>query len=226
MPGLTREQRAAREAAERASVNDDRIRALEAQNKDLQSKLDDLAGKLTEATKPSLQGFTPAQVSLAGNTVGADRRVPAGRTIENLHYEERSVFAPEGVSKKPALAHNVFFCGIRQNAELLTPREIDLFNRFKPDGKNLSTRGGKFTARFEGPEDQRRLLIDVPATTTDQRMALPQGTSTMTGLEMILSEILDGEASMDPSALNKQIETLQRQVDELQAGRSGPDAAP
>lgn len=100
---------------------------------------------------------------------------------------------------KPELRVKTFFCGVEENADRLTPLEIESYNRLTADRE---ARGGRWTATVKraGHKDEA-LIVNVPCETVDQRMDLPP-------LTLILHELNGGQSTEDLHGLLKQIDAL------------------
>lgn len=129
---------------------------------------------------------------------------------QNAQHPGLSVFSfPEGdqVHPKPVLRPRpdgqpgeVLFCNSRLDTDSLTPTTIDLFNRFT---RTLTARNGRWRADLA--PDGIGLHVTVPCKTIDDRMDLPS-------LDMILLELLDGQAAVDPISLADRVVELERQL--------------
>lgn len=155
-------------------------------------------------------GMTPELVETiatasarAAATTGAEslRRV---LHPQNAQHPGKSVFSyPEGDVEhpKPELrSPETFFCNSRLDVDAMTPTTIDLLNRFT---RTVTARGGRW--RADVAPDGRGLHVTVPCKTIDDRMELPS-------LDLILLELLDGEAAVDPISLADRVVALERQL--------------
>ena len=168
---------------------------------------------------PTTMGMTPEHLQVLMGTMtavsaNAQKEAIRSQRKENPSYPERSVFNPDGIfdDNGTALAPKVkftrptFFQNVRLGGELETPEEIRLCNLFT---ESRYSREGTWKAELEGQGINRRLLIEVPSRTTDERMTLPPFT-------MILRELLDGKEAVDTESLHRQIETMKAQIEALQ----------
>lgn len=167
------------------------------------------------ADQPS--AMTPEQLSAIVNAASANAANQGAESLrsvlhpQNAQHPGKSAFShPEGDVKHPkaVLRPNkegqpgaeVFFCGARQDPDQLTPAQIDLFNRFD---RTRTSRNGRWKA--DVANDGLGLSVWVPAKTIDDRMDLPS-------LDLILIELLDGAASVDPVSLAERVAELEKQL--------------
>jgi hypothetical protein len=152
----------------------------------------------------ALQAANPGTAALQ---LLAERSAPR----ENPDYNEKSVFThPEGerVRPKAALARETFFCGSRVRADELTPAEIDAFNAITT---SRTARHGTWTATVTQNGTAQELRVMVPSRTVDERMDLPGS------LLLILKELKDGAAAVDPMSLAQEVARLRDQIAALEA---------
>ncbi len=129
---------------------------------------------------------------------------------QNAQHPGKSVFSyPEGDIAHPKAVLRprpdgqpgvVFFCGSREDPDQLTPAQIDLYNRFD---RSRTSRDGKWKAEIAS--NGIDLMVWVPAKSIDERMDLPS-------LDLILLELLDGTASVDPVSLAERVAQLEQQL--------------
>jgi len=137
----------------------------------------------------------------------AERSAPR----ENPDYNEVSVFThPEGQRKRPKaeLSRETFFCGSRVRGDELTPAEIDAFNAITV---SRTARNGTWTAEVKQNGQAQQLYVTVPSRTVDERMELPGS------LLLILRELRDGAASVDPMSLAQEVAQLKERLAALDA---------
>lgn len=124
---------------------------------------------------------------------------------------------PEGelVRPKPKLARKVFLNGIPERHDVLTPREIEAYNRLnelmpKAGAERLGSakREGTWLAKVSRNNDV--LHLTVPCKTIEQREQLPKS------LVEIIEEFISGEA-VNPGELLDRVRALEQQNAELQA---------
>lgn len=148
----------------------------------------------TAITPESLAAMLKAQ----GEAVSEGMRRAAHP--QNAQHPGISAFNPQGdvVSPKAPFAKDIFFCGIKQDVEMLTPIEVEMFHRFT---QNMTARNGRWTATVT----PNAVHIAVPCATIDERMNIPS-------LALVLKELLDGQASVDPMALAQEVALLKAQL--------------
>lgn len=93
-----------------------------------------------------------------------------------------------------------WFCGIEENAERLTPMEIESYNRITADRE---ARSGAWTAtvKYVGTKKEE-LHVKLPAETIDHLMNMPSG------LPLILHELQTGQSTADIMDALRQIDQL------------------
>lgn len=173
------------------------------------------------AEKVTMPGLSPEQFSqlldMLGSRSASDPGLAAAikelatqqsRTVRqsNAFHPGKSAFSyPEGneARPKPRLAREVFFCGVRQEEDQLTPIEIDLYNQIASAKRS---RGDTWTADIDR---HGRLLILIPHASYNERMEIPNG------LHLVLMEFIGGQDAIDPNVLGKEVLELRRQVVEL-----------
>ena len=107
---------------------------------------------------------------------------------------------------KGALNQSTFFCFQRVTADLLTPIELELYNRFD---KDVEARNGAWKAMFKRNGSTRELHIFVPFQSVDEKAALPD-------LTVILTELLYGKAVVDPVLALDAMRKMQEKIAELE----------
>lgn len=134
----------------------------------------------------------------------------------NADHTHVSVFShPEGDLKKPkgkfqtpdGRVRETFFNNHLVSEDESTPLEIECYNAIQA---NCSARGGRWTARID--QDGRRLRVDVPSYSIDERSDLPST------LVEILTELAQGPKAVTPLDMIARIAELERIVKESQAG--------
>lgn len=128
---------------------------------------------------------------------------------QNAQHPGKSAFSyPEGDVERPrpvlrpkadGMPGLVFFCGAREDPEQLTPAQIELYNRFD---RTRTSREGRWRAEVMASGD---LAVWVPCKSIDDRMDLPS-------LDLILTELLDGAAAVDPVSLAARLAQLEAQL--------------
>lgn len=169
---------------------------------------------------PTTMGMTPEHLQVLMGTMtavsaNAQKEAIRSQRKENPSYPERSAFNPAGIfdddgkalEPKVKFTRPTFFQNVRLGGELETPEEIKLCNQFT---ESRYSREGTWKAELDGQGIHRRLLIEVPSRTTDERMTLPPFT-------MILRELLDGKEAVDTESLHRQIETMKAHNEAMQA---------
>lgn len=129
----------------------------------------------------------------------------------NADHEHKSVFShPGGDLKdpKPKLTRETYFNNHLQSVDELTPLEIECFNAITA---TCSARGGAWKATID--QDGRRIRVDVPSFTIDDRMNLPS-------LVEILTELAQGPKAVTPVDMIARIAELERIVRDQQAVRA------
>lgn len=158
-------------------------------------------------------GLTAEQLTAiveAASSKAANQGAESLRAVlhpQNAQHPGRSAFSyPEGDVKRPkavlrpkadGLPGVVFFCGAREDADQLTPQTIDLYNRFT---RTVTSRDGRWKA--EVASNGVDLSVWVPCKSIDDRMDLPP-------LDLILTELLDGQAAVDPISLAERVSQLE-----------------
>ena len=132
----------------------------------------------------------------------------------NADHEHKSVFSyPEGDIKRPkstfrtpdGRVRETFFNNGLVREEECTPLEIECYNAIQA---TCSARGETWHARID--QDGRRLRVDVPSFTIDDRMNLPS-------LVEILTELAQGPKAVTTVDMIARIAELERIVREQQA---------
>ena len=129
---------------------------------------------------------------------------------ENVNHPGISAFSyPEGDVARPKapFIRDVFFNQGRENWEMLSVMEVDLYNRFTED---RSARGGLWRATIKRNGTSEELHIDLEPKTLDGRQSLPPLTS-------ILRELLDGEEMANPDKLAARVAQLEAQLKTMAA---------
>lgn len=146
------------------------------------------------------------QAVLTSVTAGQKEIADASRTVthSNPNHEHKSAFSyPEGDLKrpKPKLQRETYLNGHREAEDDLTPAEIDAYNAIT---HSCEARDGRWTAVVKG----KRLIIDVPSKTPDDRMDLPNG------LVLILLELAKGKRAADPMEMAARIAALEKAAEQ------------
>jgi|SRR5215831_688479 len=145
----------------------------------------------------------------AGNKALQDVATTQQRAVRHSNAFHPGISAysyPEGDEKRIKPRHvdktgrprEVFFCGTRQDEEMLTPREIDLYNQIT---SSKLARNGDWRADVQqlGPSGER-LLIQIPVKTINDKARLPQS------LEICLLEFIGGRDAVDPMRLTEEVQ--------------------
>lgn len=153
-------------------------------------------------------GMTAEQFTqvLATMQQGQKEIADASRPVRHSNPDHLHISAfshPEGDLKRPKnkLARETFLNGHRESEEDLTPGEIDAYNAIQ---HSCEARDGRWTAVVKG----KRLLIDVPSKTPDDRMDLPSS------LTLILRELALGKRAADPVEMAARLSALEKQMAE------------
>jgi hypothetical protein len=146
-----------------------------------------------------LSSQTPAPAQSTIQVYPQNARHPG---ISAFSHPEGDVARPKpvlrpGKNGQPGLC---FFCGSKEDPDTLTPHQIDLYNRFD---RTRTSREGRW--RAEVSPNGVDLSVTVPCKTLDERMDLPS-------LDIILTELLDGAAAVDPISLAQRVQDLERQL--------------
>jgi hypothetical protein len=163
------------------------------------SALDAVIGKLGVQ---QANGLTADQLQtiLSSNASAVQKAMkPENATAPNV-----SAFNPTGDAKVP-LKRKTYFVGAKMTDDILTPLEIELFNRFDT---SRTARNGKWTARIRENGDTQELHVNVPHKEIDDRMNLPV-------LTLILRELLDGAEAANPESLASMVERQQQEIEAL-----------
>ncbi len=127
----------------------------------------------------------------------------------NADHEHKSAFSyPGGDLKQPkprlqtpdGRLRETYFNNHIQSVDELTPLEIDCFNAIQAD---CTARDEQWRARID--QSGRRLRVDVPSYTADQRSDLPS-------LVEILTELAQGPKAVTPLDMIQRIAELERLV--------------
>jgi hypothetical protein len=116
---------------------------------------------------------------------------------DHLHI---SAFShPEGDLKRPKgrLSRETYFNNHKESEDDLTPAEIEAFNAITA---SCEARDGKWKATIKG----KRLFVNVPSFTIDDRMDLPNG------LVLILRELAQGPRAADPVEMASRLAALEK----------------
>jgi len=119
-----------------------------------------------------------------------------------------SVFNPKGERDFPKarLKRPTFFNGGREREDVLTPTELELYNRFD---RTMTARDGKWKAEIRQNGSAQELYITtVEIGSLDGRLSLP-------ALSLILRELLDGAEAADPGKMADRIAALEAQIKAL-----------
>lgn len=174
---------------------------------------------------PSLVGLSPEQFATLIATFGATQAGALQAAIrsnrkENPNYPERSVYNPAGkyddfgkaLEPKVKLRRDTYYCGVLigkadADAELNTPDEITLFNRFTDD---KTCRDGRWKVKVKDKgTTTESVWVDLGSVQSiDDRNGLPP-------LTHILRELLDGADAVNPETLLKQVAELKQQMADL-----------
>lgn len=170
-------------------------------------------------TAASSQEANPALLALAETMkADADRRARNERPWNKIPTGI-SVFNPDGDIRdigdtrpmKPKLKDDVFFEGMKQNEEQLTPSEINLFNNFSV---SKTARKGEWEAVYTAPKGNakkgRLVVILGIGQDIDNRMGLPPMTH-------ILSELSTGQDATDIDKMVLQLATMAAEIAALKA---------
>ena len=180
-----------------------------------------LGASLEQVKDLAESGFGVSQIKQLATTLGQAKSQGAGLSAsdlrqilldqrkamkpENDRHPGISAFSyPEGESKrpKPALRRKVYFNGISEDAESLTPLEIELYNRF--EGTRLA-RNGMWKAEVRRNGSAEILHITNEPKTLDGRQSLP-------ALSLIARELLDGEVAVNPELLASRVAELEAKI--------------
>ena len=179
------------------------IRAIEAQAKNSERLAEEFKRTVRRSndSHPNLSVFTfdarcPVCVAVAAGDETAMHVDDKGRNVGLAH-------------PKPELRYDTYFCNGRQNAEQLTPLEVELYNAFEG---SKEARDGKWSADLSRDGSKRRLSISVPARGYDDMISLPS-------LTQILAELLYGSDVASPDAALARISALEAKIKELEAAR-------
>jgi hypothetical protein len=165
------------------------------------------------------QGLSADQLKeiLASTAQSAAQGMQKALKPENPTAPNVSAYNPTGEAK-PTLCYTApdgtvrprktFFVGAKMDADLLTPLEVALFNRFTT---NKIARNGKWTATLKQNGNDQELHVYVPHKEMDQRLDLPNG------LFLILRELLDGPDAVNHESIAHEVESLRREVAALKA---------
>lgn len=123
---------------------------------------------------------------------------------QNARHPGISAFSnPEGdVAKpKPALKREVIFCGHREDAEQLTPAEIEAYNAIDRD---YTARDGSWSTEIKrnGKTEQLRILVPMDF---DRRGELPS-------LQLICRELVQGQEAVNPITLAARVAELEAKL--------------
>jgi len=170
---------------------------------------DDIRGLLAgiPANSPAA-GLTPESLEAILKANRQEQESRRSVRHSNADHEHKSVFShPGGDLKQPKakLTRETYFNNHREDADELTPFEIDCFNAITA---TCSARGGRWNAKVSA--DGRRLLVDVPSFTPDERGDLPS-------LVEILTELAQGPKAVTPVDMLARIAELERIVAAQQA---------
>lgn len=146
------------------------------------------------AAMPQAQTLTPEMLDriLAANSSATATAMKTSLRPENENPPPNSVFHPLGM-EKGTLRRDTFVCYVKQREDNLTPGEVAALNAIDRD---CDARNGRWTAKIERNGNGERLFIMFPCKSIDDRMDLPNPgpTSTKTGLELIVAELLGAVA--------------------------------
>lgn len=169
----------------------------------------------------------PALRALAETMKAAAEQQARSQRHSNMIPTGISVFNPEGDIRgigddrplKPKLRDEVFFEGMRQNEEQLTPAEVNLFNSFTG---SKSARNGAWEAIYAPPKgNAKKGLLQVIlgiGQDVDNRMGLPP-------LTHILSELSTGQDATDIDKMVQQLAAMAAEIAALKAQTAVPVGA-
>lgn len=126
----------------------------------------------------------------------------------NAFHPEVSAFSyPEGnvARPKPKLDRETWFCACKQDESMLTPVEIDLFNRI------TTSKVWRGDPKMGADVSPKRRFIMLPHVSIDERMQLPQS------LPLILMELIGGQDAIKPETMAEELIALRAQVAGLAA---------
>ena len=185
-----------------------------------------LGASLEQVKDLAESGFGFSQIKQLASTLGSAKTQGAGLSAgdlrqilldqrkamkpENDRHPGISAFSwPEGESKrpKPALRRKVYFNGIPEDAESLTPTEIELYNRF--EGTRLA-KSGMWKAEVRRNGSSEILFITNEPKTLDGRQSLP-------ALSLIARELLDGDVAVNPELLASRVAELEAKIRSMSA---------
>lgn len=174
-----------------------------------------IAMAISKLAEQASSGVSPDQLQAmmtVASAAAANQSAESMRAVlhpQNAQHPGKSAFSyPAGdvAQPKPVLRPTadgtpglVFFCGARQDPDQLTPAQIDLYNRFD---RTRTSRDGRWRAEVAQSGD---LAVWVPCKSIDDRMDLPS-------LDLILIELLDGAAAIDPVSLAERVAQLEAQL--------------
>lgn len=162
-----------------------------------------------EAKGESSSGMTADQFKETLKEVGeAQRKALKPENVEGS-YPPVSDFNRSGDYHKPKLRRKTFFVGAQMRNDMLTAREITLFNAIN---RSMEAEKGRWTAKVVNNGTEQELHVMVPHREASDRMNLPTGMGHTTGLELILMKLIDGEAAIDPSLLSERVAALEAQL--------------
>jgi len=173
--------------------------------------LETLVEKLIDRGEQS--GLSPSQLEAILEKVGLSTAQAMRSSLkpENPDHPHISAFSyPEGdlARPKPELRVKTIFCGMEENADRLTPTEIQAYNAIT---ERRRARNGQWTADLINKgQPNEELHIMIPCETVDQRMGLPP-------LELILGELNGGPSTADIGGM---IATIAKLHAELAAART------
>ena len=127
---------------------------------------------------------------------------------ENEMHPGISAFSyPEGEQKrpKPQLRRETYFNGVHEKWDSLTPMEVELYNRFD---RSMTAKGGNWKADVRKDGSSELLWIETFPKTLDGRQSLPP-------LHLLLRELLDGAAAVDPVSMATRVAELEARIKAL-----------
>ena len=178
-----------------------------------ESLLEALVAKLSVVGQS--QGLSESQLERVLSAVGVHtaEAMRASLKPENPEHPHISAFSyPEGdiARPKPPLRVKTFFCGMEEQAERLTPVEIEAYNAITTDRQ---CRNGSWKAKIVNKgHTSEELHVLIPCETVDQRMGLPS-------LELILVELNGGPSTADLGGMIATIRRLEQELVEAKAMR-------
>lgn len=165
--------------------------------------------RFMERQSEKSDGLTADQFKEALTAVGeAQRKAMKPENVEGS-FPPVSDFNPTGDFGKAKLRRKTFFVGAEMRNEFLNDREITLCNSIT---RSMEARKGRWTATVKRNGTSEELHILVPHKEASDRMDLPTSSGQSTGFELILRELIGGQAAVDPSLLADRVAALEAQL--------------